>query len=446
MPKHNIRSRRKAAPVDLTEPDNNLHVTELSDVPQPSVLPALYRPQARRRGRAPRGLSSKHSTVQESNMPSADDIASSLMLKLRDSGLQLSNSIPSNQPMDVSTTLARTFNEPIETSLRTSGPTIIQQDTSNINVTPCINNNAMQKPLLGPTVTQPLQMTSANIQPQNLINSILQPPVTTDPTLTFSPKHPTSADNNSLCITDNLVNCSLSVHVPILKHSLPLDFHVNNKTRGMIWADQYVDFACLLPNNQCEDDNNILLETLNVTITGRKNVNKKELLSILQWTNAFDIFMSIYLPKFPDLILALIKYGFNIRSMSKQFGFQAVKICDENFRRVRKLMDLNWDQINDELWRMAAFPNNYSPQGISRTPQFKSGKNIGNPFQRRAQQQFPNGYCWAFCRSGVCTEQSCKLKHQCVHCGKKHGTISCKEGFTKPSAPSKSAPNTYKSK
>ena len=444
MPKRSIRSRRKAAPVDLTEPDNNLHATELSDEPQPSVLPALYRPQARRRGRAPRVLSSTNSTIQlASNMPSADDIASSLMLKLRDSGLQLSNSIPSNQPVDVSTTLARTFNEPIETSLRTSGPTIIQQDTSNINVAPCINNNAIQQPLFGPTVNQPLQRTSANIQSQNLINSMLQPPVTTDPNLTFSSEHSTSADNNSLGIADNLVNRSLSVHVPILKHYLPLDFHVNDK---MIWAEQYIDFACLLPNNQCEDDNNILLETLNVTITGRKNVNKKELLSILQWTNAFDIFMSIYLSKFPDLILALIKYGFNIRSMSKQFGFPAVKIYDENFRRVRKLMNLNWDQINDELWRMAAFPNNYSPQGISRNPQFKSGKNIVNPFQRRAQQQFPNGYCWAFCRSGVCTEQSCKLKHQCVHCGKKHGTISCKEGFTKPSAPAKSAPHTYKGK
>jgi len=56
MPKRSTRSRRKAAPVDLTEPDNNLHETELSDDPQPSVLPALYRPQARRLGRAARGL------------------------------------------------------------------------------------------------------------------------------------------------------------------------------------------------------------------------------------------------------------------------------------------------------------------------------------------------------------------------------------------------------
>jgi len=207
-----------------------------------------------------------------------------------------------------------------------------------------------------------------------LINSILQPPVTTDPNLTFSSEHPTSADNNSLGIADNLVNRSLSVHVPILKQSLPLDFHVNNKTRGMIWAEQCIDFTCLLPNNQCEDDNNILLEILNVTITSRKNVNKKELLSIHQWTNAFDICMSIYLSKFPDLILALIKYGLNIRSMSKQFGFQAVKIYDENFRRIRKLMNLNWNQINDELWQMAAFPNNYSLQGISRTPSLKVGK------------------------------------------------------------------------
>jgi hypothetical protein len=34
------------------------------------------------------------------------------------------------------------------------------------------------------------------------------------------------------------------------------------------------------------------------------------------------------------------------------------------------------------------------------------------PFHRRAQQQFPIGFCWVFCRSGVCNEQATwKLKH-----------------------------------
>jgi len=105
-----------------------------------------------------------------------------------------------------------------------------------------------------------------------------------------------------------------------------------------------------------------------------------------------------------------------MRAISRQFGFQAVKSYDEQFRKVRKLMNLNWGLVN-ELWRMAAFGTRHSGnQSSVSTSQFKGLKNGPTPFQRRAQQsQFPTGYCRAYCRTGVCSNTQCKHKHQCAN-------------------------------
>ena len=127
---------------------------------------------------------------------------------------------------------------------------------------------------------------------------------------------------------------------------------------------------------------------------------------------------------------ALIKYAFNIRLFSKSYGFQAAKMYDENFRKVKKLLNFKWEEVNDELWRSAVLSeksNNFP--GQSRSSNIRVRSNIPT-FQRKVQHQyqFPNGYCWAFCKSGECTANFCKLKHQCVHCSKKHCTLTCPEG------------------
>ncbi|VDI64974.1 Hypothetical predicted protein [Mytilus galloprovincialis] len=59
--------------------------------------------------------------------------------------------------------------------------------------------------------------------------------------------------------------------------------------------------------------------------------------------------------------LALIKYGYTIRGLCKSLGFQAAKTYDEKYRRVRKILNLRWDTINDELWRSELnFPRNHN--------------------------------------------------------------------------------------
>ena len=122
----------------------------------------------------------------------------------------------------------------------------------------------------------------------------------------------------------------------MLKHSHPFGYHVSDKCKESIWTDSYGNFANLLPLFISENnDDGFLFERFHVTISSKKHTPKKEINTIHLWTNAFDIFMSIYLAKFSHMSLLLIKYGYNIRAISKQFGFQAAKSYDEHFRQVR---------------------------------------------------------------------------------------------------------------
>lgn len=131
----------------------------------------------------------------------------------------------------------------------------------------------------------------------------------------------------------------------LLNNSLPLGFNVSEKTRRDIWADNYVDLTHLLPNFNDQHEDEILFKSQTVKIS--TNVKSKQFFSIYQWTAAFDIFMSLFIVKSPESSLGLIEYAYNIRAMSKQFGFPMAKSYDENFRKVHKMMRFDWAIIND---------------------------------------------------------------------------------------------------
>jgi hypothetical protein len=143
--------------------------------------------------------------------------------------------------------------------------------------------------------------------------------------------------------------------------------------------------------------------------------------SLTNMMQAFDIIMSMYYAKYPNSILGLIKYAYNIKAMSTQFGFHMTRSYDETFRRVDKVMGFDWAVVNNELWRTALYEHVNTSQASSNNNNYKSNRQVGNsPFPRRVQQQnslFPPGFCWAYCRTGGCSNfNNCRLKHQCVQC------------------------------
>lgn len=389
MPKTKARSRRLAAPVDLREPVLPL---ERPDVPSTSGTNGRTkrrrsapkenpRPQISLSGVGDNHTLTEHLALSQNTHISANDIAASLLSQLKNSGLTLA-------PLPL----------PVDSAIQNQTPPMSSQPTS-----PAIALNTAQRD---------------NSTSQTLTHVTFQPPLTSDTELLQV--HNGNASTGT-------PDCYIS-SVPLLKNSIPLGFNVNEKHRSLICGDMYVDFSSLLPSYKDDEDKvgEVLFENNNVTISNRKN--KKDMFSIWQWANAYDIFMSIYLSNHSNSVLDLIKYGNNIRNMAKQFGFQAARAYDESFRKVRKYMNFEWGTINDELWRTAAY-SNFSQGAIGSKNSLRINKPQSMPFHRRAQQQFPMGFCWAFCRSGVCNEQAtCKLKHQCIHCNKKHCSTTCREG------------------
>ena len=68
------------------------------------------------------------------------------------------------------------------------------------------------------------------------------------------------------------VNTPYAFNTPLLKHSLPLDYHVNNKSRNSIWSGDYGIFSALIPTYHIdEDDANLFFINSNVTISRKKD-------------------------------------------------------------------------------------------------------------------------------------------------------------------------------
>ena len=202
----------------------------------------------------------------------------------------------------------------------------------------------------------------------------------------------------------------------LIKHSLPLGYHVPDKLKHQIWGDTFVDISNLLPSSQNTSDT--VLYNIGSTSLKLSEVKSKKLSSIGQWTNAFDIFMSLSIEKNQNSALSLIKYANNIRGIASEYGFEAARFYDEEFRRVRSHHDLDWTVIHDELWRRALSvgkTSNFRPQRV-----YQQSSNKG-----QSVRYYPKGYCWKFCRTGSCSEQQCKLRHTCYKCDQKHPPSSC---------------------
>ncbi|XP_076070129.1 uncharacterized protein LOC143041880 isoform X1 [Mytilus galloprovincialis] len=399
MPTQRSRVRRRVAPTDLRDVD-----------PVP-VIPDIVAPQPRRRKRARANTTQVPADrpvqpVQQPaesipqipvTHPSADQIAAAMISQLKDSGVQL--------------TVNR---EPVTTNFLTN---YLTDGVSHDNTGRRDLHNA-----------EPIQIAESG--PNS--SYVLAPPLVTDPdVLAYTGQDTVEGASQALGIDNSAMGKTATY---ILQNTLPLGFNVDEKIRRDIWSDLYLDLIKLLPNFNEEENDDILFSTTSVKIS--TTAKAKQLTNIHLWTAAFDIFMSIHHVKYPHLILSLIKYAYNIRAMSKQFGFHMARSYDEAFRRVRKVMRFDWSNVNDDLWRTAFYEHFNSSQTSNGNTNNRINRQVGtSPFPRQAQQQnnpFPMGYCWAYCRSGECASiATCKLKHECVRCSKKHAKVSCREGSSK---------------
>ena len=216
------------------------------------------------------------------------------------------------------------------------------------------------------------------------------------------------------------------VNHQFITQSLPLGYNVPEKTKQLIWSGQYVDVNALTPGAS-QVTETVLYQSEDASFklaTGLKPI--KHIASIHQWNNGFDIYMSIFIKKYPTMATQLLKYANMIRNMSAKIGFESARFYDEEFRKLRATHALNWLVVHDELWRTAS--------GLQVRSQFAQRPRGKQPFRRDGQQVFTKGYCWRFCRTGQCTNRLCKLRHACCICQKRRATGACRKPSKTPNA------------
>jgi hypothetical protein len=135
--------------------------------------------------------------------------------------------------------------------------------------------------------------------------------------------------------------------------------------------------------------------------TGNKEC-KEKIMPIEKWTNAFIIYISIYLQNHPDKVHEMLHYLLNIRECALRQGDTAWRTYDEQFRLRQVLSPQSWSQINNDLWWRCMQVRD------AQTPMSNTRRYTCNDYNK-----------------GSCTWQNCRFSHNCSKCNGVHPEIQC---------------------
>lgn len=204
-----------------------------------------------------------------------------------------------------------------------------------------------------------------------------------------------------------------------ISSAVPLAARVPERIRSKIWANEYIDFSHLLITYKDDQSYTFQLqgnESGQQVLSMVPTYKRPTIQNIEQWTNAFQVFVSIYAQKFPNDSPALMKYGSVVRDLAAQSANW--RFYDENFRQLRQKQHIAWDHIHNELWLRA---HHQLPKfnGATRGSQSRF-RGLGG---RSNNSFFPKGFCWKFHNGTQCN--GCAFKHQCFKCGNNHPIFRC---------------------
>ena len=194
--------------------------------------------------------------------------------------------------------------------------------------------------------------------------------------------------------------------------------------RERIWNNQFVNLTLKLKGSSELQDycsgGGILYQGLNGTIETRPREDKTQIQNISQWTDAFIIFMSVYIVSHSQEAPNLLKYMYNIReAASKRAGF-AWRSYDVQFQLRQEVSPASWAEINTDLWwRCTLSGDGVSASSSTETPR---GQGVGASYP-----------CLDY-NKGACSWPTCRFSHTCSHCGGSHPASSCFKKQALPSA------------
>jgi hypothetical protein len=118
--------------------------------------------------------------------------------------------------------------------------------------------------------------------------------------------------------------------------------------RGKILANEYICLASLLDNNRSGDE--FALSVNQNSLQVKQVQRNKGIFNLSQWSQAFTVYMSVYLEKFPTQAQQLLSYMHMIQNMAMTFSGYGWRSYDEEFRSKRAASAWPWERLDSELY------------------------------------------------------------------------------------------------
>ena len=164
---------------------------------------------------------------------------------------------------------------------------------------------------------------------------------------TLIPTYTSSASSTSVeIIGDSSAKESGFTKRNFIFTSVPMHLRVPQKTKEKIWSGDFVELSTLVDEEV--DDITINIKSGKIST---KPVVRRRFMNIEQWTDAFNLYASVYRIKFPDEADQFSTYMNRVRRIASERG--AWFYYDKNFRQIRKEANLRRDDIETDLYYTA---------------------------------------------------------------------------------------------
>ena len=191
--------------------------------------------------------------------------------------------------------------------------------------------------------------------------------------------------------------------------------HVPQTLRERIWKHMFVDFRQLLldPLLPIQGRTLVLQKNQETGVPEWVETNtSKEIPNFNIWAKAFRTYAAIYVAKYPEKAVDMLKYEHMIHDASLRFQWTAVLTYDVYFREyISADPTVSWGITNSEL-----YTDCFTGKAL---PTYKPNL-FGKPKQGSAPKP-----CFQY--KSKCTWKNCKFQHRCSKCGKHgHPAFQCR--------------------
>ena len=129
--------------------------------------------------------------------------------------------------------------------------------------------------------------------------------------------------------------------------SVPLGALVEAKLKAKIWSHQYINLVMLTGDSSARYS--VVLDAGAESSSWHlKEQPLKKIDTIGSWTDAFLVYMTIYVERFPAEVAQMLKYVQLVRGMAS--GRNMFLQYDRDFRKLRAANAMNWDVLHYELY------------------------------------------------------------------------------------------------